>query len=107
MENLRLEIDCDDATQSELRPVLDPLLSPATPARYVGRRNLDGNTATWVVIATLAGQALPQVLNFLSQRLKPRAVTRIKIGDVEVENPTEKDMEIFRQTLSKRQSDQK
>jgi len=97
--DIRFEIDCDDSTQVRLREKLAPLLARESDARYVQRRNLDGDAATWIVIATLASQAVPHVLKFLTDWRKDRKVGRIKIGDIEIENPTEEDLRMLRQRL--------
>ena len=60
------------------------------------RKNLDGSTATWIVVATLLNQALPHVLDFLKTYLPKKGVVKIKVGDIEIENPTEKDLEMLR-----------
>jgi hypothetical protein len=61
---------------------------PGSQSRVSERKNLDGNTAAWIVIATLAGQALPHVLTFIKEHLASKRVKKIKVGDWEVENPT-------------------
>ena len=58
------------------------------PIHVTERRNLDGDMASWIVIATLASQALPHILNFIKDYVTGNKVKRIKIGDFEVENPT-------------------
>ncbi len=99
-DNIRFEVDCDEPTQLRLRGVLAPLLVKEPDARYVKRRNLDGDAATWIVIATLASQALPHVLQFLTEWRKERSVKRIKVGDIEIDNPTEEDLQLLRQRYS-------
>jgi hypothetical protein len=60
---------------------------------------LDGNTAAWIVIATLAGQAVPHVLGFLKDYLASKQVKKIKVGDWEVENPTPEIVERFLRSI--------
>ena len=102
-QQYRFEIECDDLTQQRLHEVLPSLLVSESDARFIERRNLDGDTATWVVIATLASQALPHLLAFLTdwrkEKRKENTVTRIKIGQIEIENPTPEDLEILRERL--------
>ena len=98
----RLEIDCDELTRRELQQILSPLLGGESEVRFIQRRNLDGDTATWIVLATLASQALPTLLTFLTNWRQQGSVKRIKIGDIEIENPTEKDLEILRERLRDR-----
>lgn len=63
------------------------------------RRNLDGETATWIVAATLSGQALPHILAFLEASLSRRRVKRIKFGEFEIENPGKEDLANFRKMI--------
>jgi len=71
-EAIRNEIDAQPGSQSHLTE----------------RKNLDGDTAAWIVIATLAGQALPHILSFIKDYLAAKQVKKIKVGNWEVENPT-------------------
>lgn len=68
---------------------------PECQSRISQPRNLDGDTAAWIVIATLAGQALPHFLAMIKDHLATKKVRRIKIGDWEVENPTPEILEKF------------
>lgn len=61
---------------------------PGSESHLTERKNLDGDAAAWIVIATLVGQALPHVLAFIKDYLGTKHVKKIKIGDWEVENPT-------------------
>jgi hypothetical protein len=78
-EAIRNEIDAQPGSQSHLTE----------------RKNLDGDTAAWIVIATLAGQALPHVLGFIKNYLSAKQVKKIKMGNWEVENPTPEILERF------------
>ena len=60
------------------------------------RKNLDGSTAAWIVIASLAVRALPPILSFIQKYLESKRVKKIKIRDLEIENPTPGDIERFR-----------
>ena len=66
-------------------------------SRLSKRRNLDGDVAAWIVLANLAAQALPHVLTFLGQLLdrQPAGVKRLKLGDIEIENPTRADVDLL------------
>ena len=57
------------------------------------RRNLEGDSATWIVIATLATQSLPHILNFIKDYVSRDKVKSFKIGDIVIENPTAKMVE--------------
>lgn len=65
------------------------------------KRNLDGETATWIVVATLGGQLLPHVLSFLQTIIGGRRVKKIKWGDLEIENPSSEDLERFRAIIDR------
>lgn len=49
-----------------------------------------------IVIANLAAQALPHVLGFVKDYLATKQVKKIKVGDLEIENPTPEDLQRFR-----------
>jgi hypothetical protein len=59
------------------------------------RRNLSGEAATWIVVASLAAQTLPSILTFLKDYAASRRIAKLKIGDWEVENPTPEILERF------------
>ncbi|OUM00790.1 hypothetical protein [Variovorax sp. JS1663] len=63
------------------------------------RSNLTGQEATWIVAATLAVQALPTVLNFVIKCIELGRVKRIKVGEIEIENPTRDDIERLREKI--------
>jgi len=81
-----------EATEA-IRKVIDA--QPGSQSHLTERKNLDGNTAAWIVIATLAGQAVPHVLRFLKDYLTSKQVKKIKVGDWEAENPTPEIVERF------------
>jgi hypothetical protein len=70
-------------------------IQPGSQSRVTERNNLDGDAAAWIVIATLAGQALPHVLDFIKNSVTAKQIKKIKIGDWEVENPTPEMIERF------------
>jgi hypothetical protein len=76
-EAIRNEIDAQRGSQTELTE----------------RKNLDGNTDAWIVIANLAVQALPHILEFIKGYLPKKPIKKIKVGDAEIENPTADDIE--------------
>ena len=86
VEAIRNEIDAQLGSQSELTE----------------RKNLDGNTAAWIVIANLAAQALPIILGFVKDYIATKQVKKIKVGDVEIENPTPDDIERLRAMIDAR-----
>jgi hypothetical protein len=96
--SIRLTIHCDERATEDLRS----LLGPDTESQFIERRNLSGEAATWIVIATLVAQGLPHVLEFLIKWRELGRVKRIRIGDVEIENPSEDDLARLRARLDKR-----
>lgn len=85
-EAIRSEIDAQPGSQSDLTP----------------RRNLDGDVATWLLIANLAVQSLPHILGFLKDYLATKQVKKIVLGDLEIENPAPEDLKRFRAMLNTR-----
>ena len=61
---------------------------PGSQSHITERKNLDGDTAMWILIANLSVQALPHILAFLKDYLPGKRVTRVKVGEIEVDNPT-------------------
>jgi DNA-binding FadR family transcriptional regulator len=83
-----------------VRQVIDA--QPGSQSHLSERKNLDGDTAAWILIANLAAQTLPHLLGFLKDYLPTRQVKKIKIGDLEIENPTAEDLERFRALIDSR-----
>jgi len=63
------------------------------------RKDIDGDTAAWILVANLTAQAIPHVLSFIKAYVAMRHVKKIKVGDLQIENPTEQDLEIFRKRI--------
>src|SRR5688572_2433387 len=95
---VRMTIHCDDRATEDLRQLLDS----ATTSQFIERRNLSGDAATWIVIATLAAQGLPHILEFLIKWRELGRVKRIRIDNVEIENPSEDDLVRLRARLDAR-----
>ena len=85
-EAIRNEIDAQSGSQSHMTE----------------RKNLDGDVATWILIATLSVQALPHILAFLKDYIPGKPVTKVKVGDIEIENPTTADLERIRAIIDTR-----
>ena len=51
--------------------------------------NLDGGEGTWIVIVTILSQSIPHILDFIKNMREENGVKSIKVGDVEIKNPTE------------------
>jgi hypothetical protein len=95
---LTLTIDCDELAVHDLRPVLDTAGQP----QFIERRNLSGDAATWIVLATLTVQGLPHLLEFLIKWRELGRVKRIKIDNLEIENPSAEDLAQFRARIAAR-----
>lgn len=89
---LTVVIDCEGDAVDELRTALTAEHKP----QFIERRNLSGDAATWIVVATLAVQSISPLLTFLAQWRGLTRVKRIKVGDIEIENPSEDDLELLR-----------
>jgi len=89
---LTVVIDCEGDGVDELRTAL----TREDKAQFIERRNLSGDVATWIVVATLAVQSISPLLTFLAQWRGLTRVKRIKIGDIEIENPSAEDLELLR-----------
>lgn len=75
---------------------------PGSQCQISERRNLDGSVATWIVVANLAITAIPHILTFIKDQLASRRVTHIKVGDLEIHNPSADDLERFRTLVAAR-----
>jgi hypothetical protein len=95
-------INCSKEVGTAIREEIDSL--PGSKSTIQERKNLDGITAGWVVIATLATQSLPHILSFIAKYIRPGNVTKIKIkiGDreIEIENPTPAQVELLLQQVN-------
>jgi hypothetical protein len=76
-------------------------LEPVPQLHTSAKRNLDGETATWLVVASLTSGLLPHVLTFLESVIGGRRVKKIKFGDLEIENPSKEDLRRFREMVDR------
>jgi hypothetical protein len=67
------------------------------PSRAIERRSLDGSVPAWILAATVAVNALPTLYAALCKYTDTGKVTKIQFGDVIIENPQARDLEIFRE----------
>jgi hypothetical protein len=99
-----LVVSADQEPAEQLKQMLNQAeVSP----RIVVRRNLDGDAATWIVMATLSAQMLPSLLTFLETIVGGRRVKKIKLGDLEIENPSSQDLKEFRRMMRRLSEDPK
>lgn len=104
MQEISIVTRCseDDARKiaAELRrQELEPL---ASKQKFVG-----GDVAAWVVIVSAVIQAVPPILKLLESRLGPGRVTKIKVGEIEIENPTADDLTMLRAEIARKLADDK
>lgn len=94
-------ITCSKEIGTTIREEIDSL--PDSQSTLQERKNLEGITAGCIVIATLATQSLPHILNFIAKYVRPGNVAKIKIKDgdreVEIENPTPEQVELLLQQI--------
>jgi hypothetical protein len=70
------------------------------PVRVSERSNLDGSASTWVLAATIAVQMLPVILTFIKDYAASKRVKKIKVGDIEIENPDDALIEAMKTKLA-------
>ena len=97
--NLKISINCDHELKSAFEGFASEFIEDVQDKRYVQPQNLDGTTAAWVVIATLTAQIIPHLLSFMSEHLSRNRVTRFKVGEIEIDNPTQEDLRKLRKLL--------
>ena len=66
---------------------------PAVEARVAEKQNLDGSPAGWLVLAVVTIRTLPAILDAVGRLIQLRGVKSIRIGEVEMENPTRADVD--------------
>ncbi len=104
-ETEMIVINCTKEAAESIQKEID--LQPGSQSHLTERKNLDGNTAAWIVIATMAVQALPHILGFIKDYLATKQVKKIKMGDLEIENPAPQDIEHFRAAIRARSNSEK
>lgn len=101
MEDIQTLVVAADKDAAEDVVKLLQQLEPLPQFRTSIKRNLDGETATWIVVASLTSGVLPHVLTFLESVIGGRRVKKIKFGDLEIENPSEEDLRRFREMVDR------
>lgn len=61
----------------------------------VEKRNLDGASASWILVGGLALNGVRALLRFALEYLKLRQVSSIKVGDIEIRNPRPSDVDLI------------
>ena len=75
---------------------------PNTQSHLTERKNLDGSAAVWILVGGIAREALPHLFGLIKDYLAAKQVKKIKVGDIEIENPTPEDIERFRAMINSR-----
>jgi hypothetical protein len=68
------------------------------------RKNYDGSVAEWIAIGNLTISALTFVLAVVKEVVASKKVKKIRVGDVEIENPSTADIELLRTSIQARLS---
>ena len=68
-------------------------------ARFIERRDLAGDPTTWITLATAGVNLAAAVIKLLLERHAQKGVRKIKIGAVEIENPSKEDLELLARRL--------
>jgi hypothetical protein len=69
---------------------------------FIEVHGITGETAAWVVIATLTAQTFPEILKFVKFLIQERKVKSIEFEDFKVDNPTNDMVELFERKLQRR-----
>ena len=69
--------------------------SPGSDSRVTERKNLAGGGAEWIVVATLVVNTLPHIFGVLKDHVAANRVKRIKVGEIEIDNPTPEMVELL------------
>lgn len=95
----RMSISGDLQTKAAFEEFVAKHANSIAGHRSLQPQNLDGSTAAWVVIATLSAQVIPYFLTFIGEARKNGRVSRLVFGDIEIENPSEEDIRLFRELI--------
>lgn len=93
----RIMVKGDEDVIDAIRLRLEQILGH--PVAISERSNLDGSAPTWVLAATIAVQAVPIILNFIKDYASAKRVKKIKVGDIEIENPDDALIEAMKKRL--------
>jgi predicted patatin/cPLA2 family phospholipase len=70
------------------------------PVQISERHNLDGSVSTAVMVCTVGMQAITLILTFIKEYVNMQKVKKIKVGDIEIENPDDRLIEVMRKKLA-------
>jgi hypothetical protein len=89
--NHTIVINCTQEAAEAMQAAINS--QQGTQSYVTERKNLAGETAAWIVIATVAGQVLPHILGVVKEYLSNNRVKKFVVGDIEIENPSPEDIE--------------
>lgn len=77
-------------------------IHPEAETRVAEKQNLDGSPAGWLVVAAVSVRTLPAILDAIGRLIQLYRVKSIKVGELEVENPTRADVDDLKRTYRTR-----
>lgn len=83
-------IECSRETALELQDKLEAI--PEAQVKIAGQKNLEGDAAIWIVVATIVAKTLPVIIDVLSSRSK-YTDTSIEIDGIKITPKNRKDYE--------------
>ena len=99
MEDMTLVLETDEETSAQLKQSFEE--TTKTDVVSAKRMNLDGAAATFVTILQASSPIISAVIPLVIEILKQKKVSRIKLNDIEIENPTEEQLKKVWQKLEK------
>jgi hypothetical protein len=99
MEEVTFVLEADEKTSARLKQSFEERTK--TDVVSAKRTNLDGAAATFVTILQASSPIISAVIPLVIEILKQKKVSRIKLNDVEIENPTEEQLNRVWQKLEK------
>ncbi len=75
------------------------LVEDEADVQVLQRENFDGSSATWLVVLTTAITTLPKILDGLVKVIEAVKIRTVRIGKIEIRNPTAPDIRALRKSL--------
>jgi hypothetical protein len=103
MNQLTLALECDSGASSELSIELEAASN--NPVISAEKKHLDGSPATTLQIVQIAISTIAAIAPIVAAFIANRSVKKIKLGAIEIENPTKEQWEtLWKQHLAAEQS---
>ena len=90
-----------DAVESILREIN---AHSGSESAITERKNFDGDLQGWIAIGNLTVSALTFVLAVVKEAVASKKVKKIRVGDIEIENPSAMDIELLHRSIEARTS---